>query len=194
MKYTITTIWIFCSILTTKTYANLEIDEGHKIFTSRCASCHAIDKKLTGPALSGVYERRDLSWIIDFVHSSQKMIKNGDPYAVALFEEYNKTVMPDHPDLSADQITSILAYIKAKSENYKAQAANGPSSVSTFKPYKNKRSFIDKIVYLNFDKEQRPIKRDDYWSWVLIGMIVVVLIAFLHFITSLKRLLSVYKQ
>lgn len=87
-------------------------EDGKRIFTSRCAACHNVNKTLTGPALAGVEERRSLEWIINFVHSSQTVIKSGDKDAVALFEKFNKIPMPDHRDLSAEDIKSILEYIK----------------------------------------------------------------------------------
>lgn len=89
--------------------------DGKSIFISRCAACHNVNKILTGPALAGVDERRSIDWIINFVHSSQAMVKKGDKDAVALYEKFNKIPMPDHPDLSADNIKSIVEYIKSES-------------------------------------------------------------------------------
>lgn len=90
-------------------------EEGKSIFTTRCAGCHNVNRILTGPALAGVDQRRSIDWIINFVHSSQSVVKSGDPYAVALFNKFNKIQMPDHPDLTADNIKSIVEYIKAES-------------------------------------------------------------------------------
>ena len=49
--------------------------------------------------------------MIEFIRSSQTMIKSGDPKAVALAEGYPGLVMPDNP-LSDDQIRSVLAYLR----------------------------------------------------------------------------------
>jgi mono/diheme cytochrome c family protein len=49
--------------------------------------------------------------MIEFIRSSQTMIKSGDPEAVALAEAYPGLIMPDNP-LSDDQIRSILAYVR----------------------------------------------------------------------------------
>ena len=38
------------------------------------------------------------------------MIKAGDPQAVAVYEEYNRSVMNNFPQLSNDDIDKILAY------------------------------------------------------------------------------------
>ena len=101
-------------------------EEGKMIFSSRCASCHNINKVVVGPALAGVTDRHTEDWIIHFVHSSQTVIKGGDQTAIALYEKFNKVPMPDHPDLSAEIIKGILAYIKSETKTTTA----GP----TFRP------------------------------------------------------------
>ena len=89
-------------------------EDGKTIFMSRCAGCHNVNKNLTGPALAGVHERRSIEWIIKFVKSSQAVVKSGDKEAVALFEKFNKVQMPDHSDLSAENIKNIVEYIKGE--------------------------------------------------------------------------------
>jgi cytochrome c551/c552 len=90
------------------------VEEGKAIFSSRCAACHNVNKVVTGPALAGVDQRRSIEWIINFVHSSQTVIKKGDKDAVALFDKFNKIPMPDHPDLTSDKIKSIVEFIKSE--------------------------------------------------------------------------------
>jgi cytochrome c551/c552 len=107
---------IALTLVTFTSFATPPLEEGKAIFSSRCAACHNINKTLTGPALAGVDQRRSIDWIISFVHSSQSVIKNGDKEALALFEKFNKIPMPDHKDLSADNIKSIVEYIKSESK------------------------------------------------------------------------------
>ena len=90
-------------------------DEGKNIFMARCAACHNVNKTIVGPALGGIDQRRSFDWIVNFVHSSQSVVKSGDAYAIALFEKFNKVPMPDHPDLTQDNIKNIVAYIKSQS-------------------------------------------------------------------------------
>ena len=101
-------------VFTSATMANPLPEAGKTIFTARCAACHNVNKQLTGPALAGVNDRRSIDWIINFVHSSQTVIKGGDKDAVALFTKFNRIPMPDHPDLTADDIKNIVEYIKSE--------------------------------------------------------------------------------
>ena len=107
-------LFAFVMLSTFSTFATPPVEEGKTIFSARCASCHNINKVLTGPALAGVHERRSIDWIVSFVKSSQSLVKAGDKDAVAIFEQFNKIPMPDHPDLSDDNIKSIVEYIKTE--------------------------------------------------------------------------------
>ncbi|MGE5520099.1 MAG: c-type cytochrome [Candidatus Dadabacteria bacterium] len=111
-------------LTTIVTVAAPPAEEGKAIFTARCSACHNVHKILVGPALGGVDQRRPIEWIVNFVHSSQTVIKKGDPYAVALFNKFNNVQMPDHPDLTADNIKNIVEYIKV--ENAAGAAVKAP--------------------------------------------------------------------
>ncbi len=88
------------------------LENGKALFESQCVSCHAIDKKLVGPALKDVHTRRDEAWLIKWVRNSGEVIKSGDPYAVKLFKEYNSLAMNPFENLKDEDIKDILAYIK----------------------------------------------------------------------------------
>ena len=83
------------------------------VFGSRCSSCHSVGKgDVVGPDLQGVTARHDRAWLHRFIHSSQSVIRSGDPAATSLFKRYGRQVMPDHP-LSDAEIDTLLAYIEA---------------------------------------------------------------------------------
>lgn len=112
--------------------------DGKTIFMARCAACHNVNKQLTGPALAGVDSRRSIDWIINFVHSSQTLVKQGDTTAVSLFSKFNKVVMPDHPDLTEKDIKNIVEYVKAESKNVTTAPFNKPVSMKpVYKPIEN---------------------------------------------------------
>lgn len=91
-----------------------DVANGEKLFKANCAACHKLDKKLVGPALKGVSERRDAEWLKAFIRNSAELIKSGDKDAVAIFEEYNKMPMMAFPQLSDQDIIDIIAYTDGK--------------------------------------------------------------------------------
>lgn len=89
---------------------------GEAIFKESCAACHTIGKgNLVGPDLANVQDRHSEDWIINFIKSSQTVINSGDKYADSLFNAYDQMPMPDHPNLTNDQLKGLLGYISEKS-------------------------------------------------------------------------------
>jgi mono/diheme cytochrome c family protein len=83
---------------------------GEALYKSNCAACHKLDKKGVGPALRNVAEKYERDWLYKWISNSQGLIKSGDSKAVALFAEYNNSVMTSFPGLSNNDIDNILAY------------------------------------------------------------------------------------
>jgi mono/diheme cytochrome c family protein len=83
-----------------------------ELFSNKCAACHTIGKgRLVGPDLKNISQKRDNTWLLEFIGSSQTLIKSGDADAVSVYNEYNKLLMPD-PLISDSEIAEILTYIK----------------------------------------------------------------------------------
>jgi len=141
--------WAAFTMIATGSFA-FSPDEGKTIFTARCAACHAVEKNVVGPALMNVDQRHDEQWIINFVHSSQTVIKSGDTAAVNLFQRFNSTPMPDHTDLSDDQVKSVIAYIV---ETSKTIAAAPKSTIQ--RPHELQASY-------------KPVKLTDYTFWTVL--------------------------
>lgn len=114
------------------------IEEGKSIFMTRCAACHNVNKQLTGPALAGIDERRSIEWIVNFVRSSQTMIKKGDKDAVSLYEKFNKVPMPDHPDLGETHIRQVVDYIKS-------EARTAETSATSSKPRTKGKNYMEPL-------------------------------------------------
>ncbi|PCE63221.1 c-type cytochrome [Sediminicola luteus] len=100
-----------------------DVANGKKLFKQNCAACHALDRKMTGPALAGISEKREREWLYQWIKNSPAMIKAGDPDAVAIYNEYNQAAMTPFPTLSNQDIDDILAYADAPPETPKAVAA-----------------------------------------------------------------------
>lgn len=104
--------------------------DGEKLFSENCVSCHALDKKVVGPALRGVHDRpgRSEKWLSSWVKNSGKMIADGDPLAVKLYEENGKAAMNNFESLGDDNIKAILAYIKDAPAAVAATPSDGGGS------------------------------------------------------------------
>ncbi len=91
---------------------NLSTNEnGKKLFYAKCASCHMVNKDMTGPALKGVEDRwPDHEKLYAFIRNSEEIIGK-DKYARELWLEWNQTQMLPHPDLTDTDIRDILNYI-----------------------------------------------------------------------------------
>jgi len=87
-----------------------DVQAGKNLFNANCAACHQLNRKAVGPALRGVTEKYDREWLYSWIKNGTQMIKDGDPQAVAIWEEYNRAVMTNYPQFSNEQIDNILAY------------------------------------------------------------------------------------
>lgn len=145
---------------------------GEALFKSNCGACHALDKRVLGPALAGVNEKQSKEWLHKWIKNSTALIASGDKDAVAIFEEYNKTVMPSFAQFSDSDIDNILAYIKEAGDKKPAAAAGATAGAEGAAPADTGVS-----------------------SFMIIGLVAVVLIAFLvivvlnRVIGTLERLL-----
>src|SRR5438045_3276752 len=68
--------------------------DGEALFKANCTSCHAVKDKVVGPALKGIETRRSEEWLLKWVKNSQAVVKSGDDYAVKIFNDNNKVMMP----------------------------------------------------------------------------------------------------
>jgi mono/diheme cytochrome c family protein len=89
-----------------------EAKEGEKLFKANCTSCHAMDRKVIGPALEGVHNRRTEEWLVKWIRNNEELRKSGDADAIAVFNENNKVAMNNFTNLSEAQVGTIISYIK----------------------------------------------------------------------------------
>ena len=126
-----------------------DIDKGKSLFNMNCAACHKLNKRAVGPALAGVSQKYEKEWLYSWIKNSMAMVKAGDPQAVAIYEEYNKSVMTAFPQLSNEDIDNILAYT-----DYTPPAPAVPIPIAT----------------------TQESDRDNTTSTLLLGVLVLVLI------------------
>jgi len=141
-----------------------QITEGEKLFTMYCKACHQLERRLVGPPLQDVRQRRGEEWIVNFVKSATTVIESGDSVANALFEEYNRVLMPDQP-LDNEQIKSVLAYLDHSAE---AEQAGPPIP----RP-------VDALA-----QGPDPFRFDDFGFWITYTICVVLLIITMYFLVE----------
>jgi mono/diheme cytochrome c family protein len=100
-------------------------ENGKKLFNANCAACHKLDKKLIGPALQGVSERRSSEWLHAWIKDNNALRASGDQDAIDIFNEYNGMPMTAYPQLSDKDINDIIAYTDNK------PAATATAAVAT---------------------------------------------------------------
>ena len=91
----------------------LSAQNGQALFQQNCASCHAVLKNLTGPALAGVEGRgpwSDRKQLYAWVHNPAKFMA-GDPYTQGLKQQYGGVVMTGFPQLGEKDIDAIIDYV-----------------------------------------------------------------------------------
>ena len=91
-----------------------DLEKGEKLYKSNCASCHKIDKKLIGPPLEGVTAKRSQEWLLAWIKDNISLRESGDVDAINIYEEYNGSLMNTFPQLSDEDVLSILAYVDEK--------------------------------------------------------------------------------
>jgi len=120
----------FSFILSSFAVLSVQGQDGKALFKANCASCHALNKDLTGPALAGVESRwpsRDLLRL--WVKNWSAAVATGDPYAVKI-QDWSPISMNKFDNLADAEIDAILDYI-AKGEPQPAAAAATTSAMAT---------------------------------------------------------------
>ena len=109
LYFSLVIIGILTSI-TASAQSDEAVQAGKKLFNANCAACHKLNKRAVGPALRGISSKYDREWLYSWIKNSTAMVKSGDAQAVAIYEEYNGSVMTSFLQFSNDDIDNIIAY------------------------------------------------------------------------------------
>jgi cytochrome c len=85
-------------------------DEGALIFKQKCTACHMADRKLIGPAVKGIYERRSPAWVMNMILNPTEMLQK-DETAIALLKEYNNVMMLNQ-NLKEEEARALAEYFR----------------------------------------------------------------------------------
>jgi len=130
------------AFLGTSAFAQGDAAKGEAIFKAKCTTCHAIDRKLVGPALgTQLTTETDDKFLTKWVQNNQALIAAKDPKAVAIYNQYNQSGMTVFADLSDGDVANILTYVRTtwkaiqsapKTAAGGASAESGPSNLVIF--------------------------------------------------------------
>ena len=149
--------------------ANVELAaKGKTLFENNCASCHALDEVLVGPALRGVSGRHNQAWLLKWVKNSQALIASGDKEAIKIYEQYSKQAMTSFA-FSDEEVLSVLEYIKTAPV---AVAVAAPVPGATSAAPKSDNGYINILLF------------------VFLALIAVILIVLVLVVSLLAKLLK----
>lgn len=137
--------------------------DGKKLFQQKCASCHGVDKDLTGPALRGMEARAGSKELLfAWIRNNQKVLKSGNKYYNDLYERWNRSQMNLYPDMSDEELQAITDYV----ENWQPAAKGTESKVSAVG------------------------EGQQYWIWGFVFLLAAGIIIFLLYINKQLRRIS----
>lgn len=146
--------------------------DGMTLFKANCTACHAIDRKVVGPALGGVWDRWDSEdKLIEWVHNSSKLIASGDAYANKVFNDNNKVPMPGYPQLTPDQIKDILLYLKNPNATEPAKPAAAAGAAGATADNTNQGASI-------------------WYIWALVGFLIILSILLWNITSKLNKVIK----
>jgi mono/diheme cytochrome c family protein len=90
------------------------IKAGQMLFWTNCASCHAVSKQLTGPALAGADKRITREMYYELVANPAKAARKY-PYFAKQIKKYN--MMTAFPGLIKEDVDCIIEFVKAAESN-----------------------------------------------------------------------------
>lgn len=121
------TIFALILLLSTVYINSVSAQDGKALFMSKCASCHALDKDLTGPALRGIIDKApyngDMAKMLHWVRNVNSLVAS-DPHYKDLKAKFGGSVMIQY-DASALPDPEVEAIIKYTSTPIAAPSAGG---------------------------------------------------------------------
>lgn len=101
--------------------------QGEQLFKAKCATCHALDRKSTGPMLQGVRQKWDdageLELLYDWVRNSTELIASGKSAMANAIKGYSPTAMSAQ-QVTNEEVDAILAYVDSWEPEVKDETAS----------------------------------------------------------------------
>lgn len=112
------------------------VSRGELLFRTRCSACHVIGMgdglARAGPNLLDVSHRRERVWLERWIAQPDRMLAEGDPLALLLFEGFNRIPMPNMR-LNEVEIAALLEHIDEESQRAR-EALGVPDAEAGLEP------------------------------------------------------------
>ena len=121
------TLFQLLLILLLTTGNKVQAQDGASIFQQNCASCHSVNKDLTGPKLAGVESRgpwSDRKNLYAWIHNPVKFMQS-NTYTQGLKQQFGGAMMTGFPQLSEKEIDAIITYIGKAASQVPTPGAGG---------------------------------------------------------------------
>jgi hypothetical protein len=96
--------------------------EGEKIFESKCATCHKLDEKYTGPAQRNVLQRVSPEFFVNMVLNPDENTEK-HPHAQEMLIKYNMQKMTNQ-NINVKDALSLLEYFRVLDRELKQKSTN----------------------------------------------------------------------
>lgn len=96
------------------TIDNVMAESGKQLFDLKCAQCHKLDERYTGPALRGVTERRTPEYIMNMILNPQEMTQR-HPEAKKLLAMYANQMT--FQNVTEEDARKLLEFLRMESNN-----------------------------------------------------------------------------
>lgn len=130
------------AFLGTSAFAQGDAAKGEAIFKAKCTTCHAIDRRVIGPALGPQLNLEpDDKFLTKWIQNNQTLIAAKDPKALAIYNQYNQAGMTVFAELSDADVANILTYVRTTYKTMQSApktaagapaAESGPSNLVIF--------------------------------------------------------------
>jgi mono/diheme cytochrome c family protein len=90
------------------------VAEGKEIFKLKCSACHKVSKRVVGPAMKGITERRSPEWIMNMILNPEVMVAK-NKIAKDLLAEYLAPMA--NQNLTEKEARLILEYFRTKTSS-----------------------------------------------------------------------------
>jgi hypothetical protein len=141
------------------------LDSGKVLFKDNCASCHAIDKDATGPALGLVTKRLlpllgedklGLDHLYEFTRYPAKVMAYSS-YFQCLKQQFGGAMMSSFPDLTDNDLDKLYAWIENEAAR-RNMAQSGKSVASCLDSCRKYYEVASKWEQIKSDLENEPVK------------------------------------